>query len=674
MAGGLVSLMTYGADDLYLTGAPQITMFKTVYRRHTNFSKESIVIQFGAIDFGKETTTEILHAGDLLSNTYIQIEIPRMHILKTATVVDLTEEEMNVIETPYHIIVPEGQPNFMVDYALVKKFMTANMAGYRKAIKDVGKKNQTVIQYINTILDEIQKAASTEPEIIQNYNIALTNALNYELQRLKNNKLKLQTLTDTYNAKIAAIKERSHTKDEMELRLLGEEYERNIAIILAENTQIYRNISALDYKASNITYILNNLLENPTLIPITVNNILTLVNTATKESQQVINYYFENVKIMRQKELNAASPYAKFAWVKKLGHAIIDFVEVRIGGETIDKHYGDWINIWNELTGSQNQIELYNKMIGNVTELTIFDRNPKPAYTLYIPLSFWFCRKNGLAFPLIALQFNKFYISIKLKRLEDCAYIEALPTVDQEGNPVDFSDNALQLTDIWDNLRLNITGNLLADFVYLEEQERKRFARSAHEYLIETIETKQFPNLTDVKQSFELNFTNPSKEIIWVYQKNAYTDNYNSNLESFWFNYSIDRFETRNPILHSSLIFGGYDRFSKAEEDYAEHYFNFLQPHARNTRTPSNGINCYSFALYPEDHQPSGACNFTKITYPKLNLTVNPQIFKYKLSDIDPSVTPETDQVLDTDATMTIYSIKYQVLRIISGMAAFAYA
>ena len=135
-------------------------------------------------------------------------------------------------------------------------------------------------------------------------------------------------------------------------------------------------------------------------------------------------------------------------------------------------------------------------------------------------------------------------------------------------------------------------------------------------------------------------------------------------------NYGIFIDGSVNPIAYALLKFNGHDRFDRREGEY----FNYVQPEQHHSNTPKDGINCYSFALYPEDHQPSGACNFTKITYPKLNLIVNPQIFRYKLSDVDPSITPENDEVLDTDANMSIYSVKYQVLRIISGMAGFAYA
>jgi hypothetical protein len=643
MAGGLINIISYGANDLFLTGAPEITFFKVVYRRYTNFSKESVVIPLGAIDFGKEVEIEIPKVGDLLSKSYLQINIPEINIKKIDTVDQLTTKELSVLETPYPIVKPsyidaEGNiitMDFAIDYELVKRYMKVNMEGYRKATKDVNIKNQTVSQYINSILNIIRAATTTtDPEIIQNYELTINNAYNYEISK------------------------------------------RN-----------YVQASFLDFKSTDITYILTAVLdtiENTGLLVygftdpalITVENILTLISTAVNSCQVVINYYFENVKKIQEEEVDANSQYAKFAWVEKLGHAIIDYVDVKIGGDLIDKHFGDWINLWLELTLSGDQRDLYRKMIGNVRELITFDRNKKPQYSLYVPLLFWFSRHYGLAFPLIALQFNKFYITIKLKNIEDCAYLEKLPTVDQNGNTVDFSDNALSLTDVWNRLNLQLSGNLLMEYIYLESRERKRFAQSAHEYLIETVELTSIDNVSDNKRITELNFTGPSKEIILVCQKSAYVDNSastenKSNLKSLWFNYSTDIINGENPVYDIKLEFNGFERFSTRNNAV----LNYLNPYAHHTSTPSNGVNVFSFSLSPEEHQPTGSCNFTRITNPLLNFRINDDMFKYRLSDIDPSVSllSEKDVVLETDVNIRIYSKRYNILRIMHGFAAKAY-
>ena len=96
-----------------------------------------------------------------------------------------------------------------------------------------------------------------------------------------------------------------------------------------------------------------------------------------------------------------------FRWLNWIGHVLIKNIEIEIGGQRIDKHYGDWLHIWNELSQTPGHASGYAEMVGNVPRLTQIsftrgDTCTVPQYTLYIPLQFWFCRNPGLALPLIA--------------------------------------------------------------------------------------------------------------------------------------------------------------------------------------------------------------------------------------------------------------------------------
>jgi hypothetical protein len=678
MTGGLINIMSYGADDLYLTGAPQMTFFKSVYRRYTNFAKESISIPLGNIDFGKTISIELSHIGDLISNTYLQIDVPQINIRKVDTASDLTVSQYNVLNTPYPVSYSDSQPNYTTDYALIKRYMTVNMTGYRTALSLVDVKNQTVLQYISSITNAIQFAA-TEPEIIQNYKIAIGKAFAFEIENIASIKTSISNTTTTYNTQYDATTNASIQNE------LTRIFNNTINNLNDQLKSAITNASLLNFKATDINNILTNLANNITTNTqasvygftdstlITAQDVLNIITGAINACKDVTNYYFLNVQKINNDISESISPYAKFAWNEKLGYSIIDYVEIQIGGEIIDKHYGDFMDIWTELTTHQEQKSLYNKMLGNVIAMTSYDRNAKPNYSLFIPFNFWFCKKNGLAFPLIALQYNKFFVNIKLKNIERCAYIEKLPIIDQNGNYIDFTQNALTLTDIWENSNLSLSGNLLVDYVYLESQERSRFAKSAHEYLIETVETQQLINLTNSSEQIELNFTGSSKELIFVCQKNAYINNYNSNLRCINFDYSTIANTNINPISRAQLTLHNQTRFSKAESFYASDYFDTVVPYTHHSRIPLKGINVYSFALYPEEHQPSSTCNFSRISYPMLDLTINPDIFQYSTMDIDPNVTATTNAVLPTNINITVYSYKYRILRIIGGMACFAF-
>lgn len=636
MTGGLINLVSYGADDLYLTGAPEITFFKFVYRRHTNFSKESVIIPLDGLAFGNTIEVEILKVGDLISNTYLQIDFPEVHILKSDMVTDMSEEDIILLNKPDDI----NKPFQVDDYKnIITPYMKLNLVGYKTATTQVNIKNQSVNEYLENIVASIINVPNSST-IINSYKIAIQNAFNYEIN--------------------------------------NEDY------VLASNLNFY--FSDIVYACSYILDIMNGtqpLPENGTVFgfidPFNTNiqQIYFLIEKLVKQCQNIMNYYFEYAKKYDESVIDVNSLYAKFAWIERFGHAIIDYIEIKIGGEIIDKHYSDWMNIWYELSSYEKQKNLYNKMIGNIKEMITFDKEAKPKYTVYIPLLFWFCINNGLAFPLIPLQFNKFYINIALKNVEDCAYIQTLPDkTDIYDNVVNYMNNALSLTDIFDNLNLFITGNLLVDYIYLDTKERKRFAQSAHEYLINTVELTNYENLESSKQVLDLDFTGPSKEIIFVCQKEVYVNNNTtetnkSNIKCMPFNYTTSAHNGKNPIYNTALKFNGYDRF--AVDDNMQ--LNFLRPYVHHTRTPSNGINIYSFSLSPEQHQPSGTCNFTRISYPLLHLSINDEMFYYMKSDINPSIIPNSldDSQEQTSVNLRIYSIKTNILRVMHGFGAIAF-
>ena len=293
------------------------------------------------------------------------------------------------------------------------------------------------------------------------------------------------------------------------------------------------------------------------------------------------------------------------------GYALINSVELQIGGTKIDKHYGQWMAIWTDLTVTDSKLVAHDALVGTD------NKNVNTAdEELFVPLQFFCCRNDGLALPLIALQYHDV-------RLE-----------------FDFADQAAVQSDNTNNLSMTKT-SLLVNYVYLDSEERKRFAQASHEYLIEQLqftgaESGMAANAT---KKFRLNFNHPVKELVWV-QKDI-TDNANVNYEEL---------DENTPIASALLQLNGHDRFSVQNEKF----FSKLQPFTHHTASPSNGVNVYSFALNPEEHQPSGTCNFSRIDNATLTIT-------------NGTTTTENGSVF-------IYGVNYNVLRIMSGMGGVAYS
>ena len=494
MGGGLMQLVAYGAQDIYLTGNPQITFFKVVYRRHTNFSIESIEQTFnGTADFGKKVSCTISRNGDLVHRIYLQTTLP--------------DQIINVANTPSGVITLQN---------------------------DAGK-------------------------------------------------------TDLRNG------------------------------------------------------------------------------------------------IVR--------------WCNWVGEKMINFAEIEIGGQRIDKHYGEWLHLWNQLTNQSGHDESYQRMVGNTPHLTK-NRSTVASTTatqnisvsgkrLYVPLQFWFCRNPGLALPLIALQYHEVKINIEFEELKNL-FIARTTSISGGGTSVAVQ-GALQNTSLW------------VDYIFLDTDERRRFAQLSHEYLIEQLQYPGEETITTTSNKIRLNFNHPVKELVWVAQKEVsvenmqhfnYTDSLDSSptlthnsqgsrmLQGIVENISdnvggslklISSDEGNNTCSGAKIQLNGQDRFSERDGDY----FNYVQPYNHHTRAPHIGVNVYSFALKPEEHQPSGTCNFSRIDNANLFLTVTSNTLKTGKVSVSGGILSEkeiTTAGSTKNARVRVYATNYNVLRIMSGMGGLAYS
>lgn len=566
MPGGLINIVTYGSQDLFLTGTPHITFFKVVYRRHTNFSMESIKMGFDdSVGFGKYSTKVIPKNGDLIHKCYLEIKLPEIAFKRNNN----TPQRQAII-----LNASQNVEDAKIDLFEVLNFTEINLNAYARAIGDFEAVNTvtkdiagTIISYFNSINQTIAYT-----DVITNFQILLQSYPQF-----------------SYNT--------------ISLDSLAKSYSNIIEILPKEDFLILMN-----------KYVSNN------------NIIVEFFRKRLRDFEDILN-----------DELNTN---LKFAWVKKLGHSIIDYIQIHIGGEEIDKQYGDWMNIWAELTIKDYHQKNYDSMIGNVSTLTSFNRNTKPSYVLMIPLQFWFNKFNGLALPILALQYSEVTLSIKLRNMQDLAYIEDLGT-------------KVNLDDMAENSNYNLSMNLCLDYIYLDTLERRKFAQAGHEYLIEQIQYLEMEGVVQDQVSIRLDLNNPTREVIWVVQKNSFITNLDGHTECLWYNYSINRNNIGNPIRTAEISLNGFTRVQK--EDGA--YFNYVQPYYSHTKTPSDGINLYSFALKPEEHQPSGSCNFTRIPSSVLQL------------DIDKRVFENNDTI-----NIRVYAPNFNILRIIGGMGALAYA
>jgi hypothetical protein len=618
MPGGLINIATYGSQDLFLTGTPEITFFKIVYRRYTNFSMESIRLKFDDdVYFDKTGTLTIPKTGDLLHKMYLEIVLPEISL---DTLIDINCDTYN---------------KYIKNYDILNCFVYITNLSYNYFINTYNLVNITNEQKIDLSKAYINNIFNNNNLYEYCYNLDVSFNIVTTIENI---------LNDT---------------------------------IITNESPISDNyiFSKFFYNQLSLQSIVNKITDSSTY---DINVLKGEFDWAIKK----INYLLEHYQWLLETEKKNCSRNFKynFAWVKRLGHSIIDYISINIGGDTIDKHYGEWLDIWYELTSNVNLEESYMKMIGNVPELTDFNDVTKPSYKLLIPLIFWFNRFNGQALPLVALQYHDVQIKVKLRKFSEVAYMDERYISEWLNNNHILLNNVINqnIDNIFSERINNLEVNMLVDFIFLDTKERRKFAQSGHEYLIDIVQS--YFDDTDIEEyKKRLEFTNPSKEIIWIVQRDSTIKNKSGSLECLWTNYGIYLDGTENPITNSQLFING----NKLIDSQNSNYFNYYVPYNCHTRTPVDGINCYSFSLMPEENQPSGSCNMSRLTSFQLSLSLDKKMLLVPNRNIQNNNNSNncsnnnTPINLFTDVPellhIKIFSISQNILRIIGGMGGLAF-
>ena len=466
-----------------------------------------------------------------------------------------------------------------------------------------------------------------------------------------------------------------------------------------------------------------------------------------------------------------SNQFFSFRWIKHIGHHIIYSVEFNVNGQRIALEFGQWMNIWTELTLPNDKRPAYDRMTGGEYHKLrpgqgksfYPSRNPPtdlaiPATRLYVPFEFWFCKNSGLAVPLIALQYTDVYLYFEFNPLNE------LFTIQGFSPSTVFTSTDPQLCEVANALRSEgfnqenvldkfISGtwnrnmHVLCNFIFLDVDERRKFAQQSHEYLIHQVQRRSFTGLRAGNHELEFKIYHPTKELVWVIQKDTVSalnawhnysvidtyDDYKSLKENFYNVYDyidellsntgnssnkalldiigvngyLDPIENNPPysvdpiflgtglsrtlafndfsnvLLSASLIFDGNSR----EDEKDNTFFDGLQQFRYSTQTRSRCIYVYSFALTPEEFQPSGTCNFSRINKSVLQVQLrrlpSDNVSSSRMDNIANIIAGTgcngelseraTNRSL-TEFTLYLYGLNYNIFRIMSGIGSIAFA
>jgi len=640
--GSLVQIVAQGSQDLFLTSIPEITFFKAVYYRHTNFAVNSVIIPLnGTSDFDKQITTILPKSGDLLYKLLLKIDLPYVNLINNDFIID--EAEVSCIQSKLNIAIEQSN-------------------NYKTFFK---------------------------------YNYLILNSLSLEIKTNGSNWTSIYSLITTKKC----------------------QYE----LIIANIDVSLNNVISQFYKSFPITdkNLYTGSLEKESLF---LSKISTFIDNMkeyyTIEDQKLII----QIKNYEQGIQNLTSNAEYFSWIHKIGFYIIKRLSVYIGGNEITRYTGEYLDIFHSLNDKYFHEQNLNNMIGNVSYLTDYSNIQKNNYSLYIPLPLWFGSHSGNALPIISMIYHDIEIDIEFESLDKCCYFNGT-------------------SNITNNLHL---GNVefIADYIYLDKDEREKFAQFSHEYIVENIKEISARNININKTTMDIDLYNSTKELYWIINENerintyklnglfyalnvikitnislpssvdigttyygpnivklSFTENLNANIfkennkiiikyskyydgvytilkynplyllinatyneypvytnNDYGIIYNESSESSFNPIDSQNIVLRGLDRTPFIDSKY----YNYIVPYQFYKKTPYDGVNVYSFALHPRDFQPSGSCNMGQINSKTLNILLNNNYYNYLSTN-------------NLEYNIKLYACTTNVLRITNGITSLVF-
>lgn len=368
----------------------------------------------------------------------------------------------------------------------------------------------------------------------------------------------------------------------------------------------------------------------------------------------------------------------RFQWIKNIAQYMIYSYSIRVDTALIDQNYGEWMDIWNDLSLPAEKRAIFDRMTGNVQEFTnpvtlnpkVIIENNQISYTYYpvatagtpsikgrrfvVPLDFWFTKNPSLALPLVALQYQQVEISMEFRGANELYQIYDQVT-DKYYSPdgyrnlpgnanVDVSLSRFTAYGGNGPNNLDLDGYLECNYVFLDEHERRLIAAKQLDYLVNRVFRADFDGVRSI-HTMDLTLSNPVKELVFITRRG------DANKYNTWSNFTAAIPEnTSYPILKSAkIMWNGLDRI----EEKPAYYFNQVQPWEYHTGSPREGIYVYSFALMPEKTYPTGFFNASMVSKIQLYVTMTDTTEEYEV---------------------VVYSVYWNIFRIMGGQGSMVFA
>tara|TARA_A100001037_G_scaffold306632_1_gene353497 strand:+ start:10173 stop:12338 length:2166 start_codon:yes stop_codon:yes gene_type:complete len=504
MGGGTLQLVAYGGQDIHIIGNPEMSFFKSVYRRHTNFAMECIKQpMLGPIrSEAFKASFKLGRDGDLINKMHLQIKLPEQKNLlltkgqgSTGHTAEIKTDVLSHIE-----IKEKGQ-----GYIYGATIKVNNKTDIASAIID--KNNRIGKILINDRSDPYDQGATVIIEGNCNPSLKTGNTVHDDNLPKYGSGAKAVAIISSRGFHLINLGAES-----------GKFYREPVATVTPNGVEITAAVLEVIVGNNDGDIIAINILRSGEYGSDTDSGTIVIDEKYNTEGSILAN-------ISSSSSSGSERENAWISYQNQPAYCYIKDIELNIGGQIIDKHTGQYYDIYDEfynkdpenmdyITGKNKIVGQWppkDKIMGNIPTLV-----PREI-DLFVPLKFWFTKNIGQSLPMIALQYHDVNIDINFRDLREIMVWNAgkvTPTTEDSAviYHLDFSDIERKRINSREIIKPEI--ELWANYIYLDTDERKRFAKSGHEYLIEQVQIIK----DRYRQNVNIPFNHSVKTLFWTIQ------------------------------------------------------------------------------------------------------------------------------------------------------------
>ena len=630
MAGAAAQLVEQGAAQQYLTGTPEITFFRVVYKQHTLFALEAVEQAFqGTPEFGRQATAVISKNGDLLTRMWLQVRLP--DLTQYAPAPSAPSASLPVVAKA-HVLAADaasvtvlGPTSSPASWSRLAVLLPPSAAAAPSAF--------ATVQVVSVACKPPSSDGGVDV-VVRSYGSGGNSAfVSLRLTSLAGG----SALDSGEPLNMASDSDQTHSVATVPDPATGSASYRMEALVRAAADGPVLETVDLGVLAVAAASPPTGGGGSTTVVPVTL-------QPGRDRPVTVRAWACDGGTTAAA----ASAPLLNLKWCNSVGHALLESVELQVGGMRFDRHPSQWFDIFSELNEAQEKVEGFNGMVGKYDGYDIWDwsRSTGAERTYFVPLIFFFNRTPSLALPVTALQQQDVSLNFSFRPWTQLV---------RASTPVGalYPQPAM------------LECKLFVDFVFLDSAERAMFRELPSEYLVEQVQT-QTENLEGLEFSdrvaavrapaaaviaqnrkVRLNITQPVKLLVWVYQPYTALET-DAQTGNDWFAYHMPDMPEEEVFQEVRLQLDGNDRFAPRPGQY----FRMVQPYQHLARVPAKRVHAYSFALNASEALPSGTFNMSRVGTVHLYARLSPSMLR---------------------GVLQVHAVSYNVFRIAGGQGGMAF-